>query len=121
MFKIRKAEISRRKQEIRRIQISQSQLLLLLSHPQPQPLLFPDPNRPPPPPQQERRRMIQIKLLPPPQLLLPENKLPQPQFVADKSLIISASRFCYALSYVKWHVNVSTINKIIFKVIKYNL
>ena len=49
----------------------------------------------PQPPQQQRSRMIQMQLLPKiplPQLLLPQELL-QPQFVAVKSLIFSASTF----------------------------
>ncbi len=35
----------------------------------------------------------------------------QPQLAAVKSLILNASRFCYGLSYVGMHVNVSTLMK----------
>ncbi len=92
-----------KKQEIRRIQISQLQELLLppnrlmplpqphpqsLSQPQPQPLLRPKPL----PLKRDRSRMIQIQLLQPPHPLLfcafahPQESL-QPQFVAVKSLM----------------------------------
>lgn len=84
-----------------------SQQLLLLSQPllQPQPLL--PPRIPFPFPQQQNNRIIQIQL----QLFPKPTPLPQPlehpQLVAVKSLILSASRFYYGLSYVEEHVNVS--------------
>lgn len=80
------------KQERRRIQISHSQLLLLLS-PQPQPQLFPERILVPfpQPPKHDSNRIIQIRLQLFPKVLL--QLLLQPQFVADKSLIIRASRF----------------------------
>ena len=74
------------KQDRSRIQISHSQQ----SFP-PQPLLLPQP------PQQNKRRMIQMQLLPKipllQLLLLLQELLLQPQFVAVKSLIFSASTF----------------------------
>lgn len=85
------------KQDKSRIQISHSQqsfppqpLFLLPRSPQ---LLLPQPLPQPPP--QNSKRMIQMQLLPKiplPQLLLPQELL-QPQFVAVKSLIFSASTF----------------------------
>ena len=74
------------KQESNRIQMSQSQLELLLSQPQP-----PDVPRPQPllPPKQERSRIIQIMLHPHPLLLL--HPVLHPQLVAVKSLILIAS------------------------------
>lgn len=85
------------KQDRSRIQISHSQqsfppqpLFLLPRSPQ---LLLPQPLPQPPP--QNSKRMIQMQLLPKiplPQLLLPQELL-QPQFVAVKSLIFSASTF----------------------------
>ena len=84
------------KQDRSRIQISHSQqsfppqpLFLLPRSPQ---LLLPQPLPQPP---QNSKRMIQMQLLPKiplPQLLLPQELL-QPQFVAVKSLIFSASTF----------------------------
>jgi hypothetical protein len=78
------------KQESNRIQMSQSQLELLLSQPQP-----PDVPRPQPllPPKQERSRIIQIMLHPHPLLLLQPVLHPvlHPQLVAVKSLILIAS------------------------------
>ncbi len=75
------------KQESNRIQMSQSQLELLLSQPQP-----PNVPRPHPllPPKQERSRIIQIMLHPHPLLLLLQPVL-HPQLVAVKSLILIAS------------------------------
>ena len=74
------------KQDRSRIQISHSQQSL-----PPQPLLLPQP------PPQNSNRMIQMQLLPkiPLQqlLLLLQELLLQPQFVAVKSLIFSASTF----------------------------
>ena len=85
------------KQDRSRIQISHSQqsftpkrLFLLPSSPE---LFLPQPFPQPPP--QNSNRMIQMQLLPKiplPQLLLPQELL-QPQFVAVKSLIFSASTF----------------------------
>lgn len=88
-----------------RIQIIQSQQLLLLS----QELLFPQPPKRPEPllPQKENNKRIQIQLHPFPKQELLLQLLEQPQFVAVKSLIFSASKFCYALYYVERHVNVS--------------
>lgn len=104
------------KQDNRRIQIIHSQQLLLLS----QPLLLPQPPKKPPLllPQQENKRIIQIQLLqlpPKPRELFPQ-LLEQPQLVAVKSLIFSASKFCYGLYYVGGHVNVSPILKKYIKV-----
>lgn len=99
------------KQEIRRIQISHSQQLLLLSQPelQPHPLFE---NKPLPLPKQENNRIIQIQLQLFPKPLMPlQQLLEHPQLVAVKSLILSASRFYYGLSYVYRHVNVSTYLK----------
>lgn len=87
------------KQDRSRIQISHSQqsfppqpLLLLPRSPQP---LLPQPLPQPPP--QNSKRMIQMQLLPkiplPQLLLLLQELLLQPQFVAVKSLIFSASTF----------------------------
>lgn len=97
------------RQEIRRIQMIMSQLLLLS-----QPLPHPPPRRPPPlphPPQQNNRRMIQIQLPPiSPPLLLPHPQLfPQPQFVAVKSLIVLPPSFVYGLFYAWGLVDVSAV------------
>lgn len=88
-----------------RIQIIQSQQELLLS----QELLLPQPFKRLVPllPQKDNNRRIQIQLHPFPEQELLLQLLEQPQFVAVKSLIFSASKFCYALYYVHGHVNVS--------------
>lgn len=91
------------KQEIRRIQINQSQQLLL-----PQSLLFqmvPHP-LPQPLPQNNKRR-IQIQL--PPRKLLPhpQELFAQPQFVAVKSLMLKPPSFIYGVLYASMPVNVS--------------
>ncbi len=71
---------------------------MMLSHPQPE---LPPPKRPPPNPQpsllspplqqQSRIRIQRIELHPQPDLLL----LPQPQFVAVKSLIVLPPKIFY--------------------------
>lgn len=53
---------------------------------------------------------IQLQLFPKPLSPVPQ-LLEHPQLVAVKSLILSASRFYYGLSYVAWHVNVSSLFK----------
>lgn len=87
--------------------------MMIHSHPPPKmPLPLPQslsqPHPPPqipfPPPQMEQRMMIQIRELHP---LLPPHPHPQefvephPQFVADKSLIIGASKSLFML-YSMW-------------------
>lgn len=87
------------KQEIRRIQINQSQPSLPPMIPPPQPLPQPQllPQLLPPiplPPQQNKSRIIQMQLPNPPlPLLHPQELLLQPQFVAVKSLMFIASKF----------------------------
>ena len=100
------------KQDRSRIQISHSQqsfppqpLFLLPRSPQ---LLLPQPLPQPP---QNSKRMIQMQLLPkiplPQLLLLLQELLLQPQFVAVKSLILVPPHFIYALLYAGEPVNVS--------------
>ena len=86
--------------------ISAAAVVLLPRSPQ---LLLPQPLPQPPP--QNSKRMIQMQLLPKipllQLLLLLQELLLQPQFVAVKSLIFSASTFIYALLYAGEPVNVS--------------
>lgn len=68
---------------------------LLSLHPQLLPDNRPEPLHPHPPPQKSSRRMIHTQLSPPkpqPQLL---RVLLHPQFVADKSLMLSASKLIF--------------------------
>lgn len=101
------------KQEIKRIQINQSQELLLPPnnplHPHPHPHLLSqsslhpqrDENRPEPFPHNESKMMIQMKFPQPQPLLFQlQELLEQPQFVAVKSLMFFPPKiFIYALFY----------------------
>lgn len=80
--------------------------MIMLSHPHPQPLL---PPRKPPlpqlllphPPQQNKSKKINKMLLLLPQELTSQPQF-EPQFVADKSLMLKASKFLFTLNNM-WH------------------